>query len=115
MSGVTSWRHTPTARDASLTYTTGPSYCGSIFTAVCAGDVVAPPMSSGTVKPRRCISPAMYVISSSDGVIDDGEVVALEHDADDVLADVVHVAFDRREHDGAIGLLHAVRERLDER
>ena len=29
-------------------------------------------------------------------------VVALEHDADDVLADVVHVAFDGRHHDLAV-------------
>ena len=31
-----------------------------------------------------------------DAEVDDVEVVALEHDADDVLADVVHVALDRR-------------------
>ena len=31
-----------------------------------------------------------------DAEIDDREVVALEHDADDVLADVVHVTLDRR-------------------
>ena len=36
--------------------------------------------------------------------IDDLVVVAGEHDADDVLADVVHVALDGREHDRARGL-----------
>ena len=36
--------------------------------------------------------------------IDDLIVVAGEHDADDVLADVVHVALDGREHDRASGL-----------
>ena len=30
-------------------------------------------------------------------------IVALEHDADDVLADVVHVALHRRHHDLAVG------------
>ena len=39
-----------------------------------------------------------------DAEIDDGEVVALEHDADDVLADVVDVALDRRRDDRALGL-----------
>ncbi len=34
-----------------------------------------------------------------DAEVDDVEVVALEHDADDVLADVVHVALDRRHDD----------------
>ena len=34
-----------------------------------------------------------------DAEIDDLVIVALEHDADDVLADVVHVALDRRDHD----------------
>ena len=36
--------------------------------------------------------------------IDDLVIVAGEHDADDVLADVVHVALDGREHDRAGGL-----------
>ena len=36
--------------------------------------------------------------------IDDLVIVAGEHDADDVLADVVHVALDGREHDRARGL-----------
>ena len=31
--------------------------------------------------------------------IDDLEIIAAEHDADDVLADVVHVALDRRQQD----------------
>ena len=93
------------------------------------GAVVAPPISSGTVNPRRCISLATCTISSSDGVIsprqaddvglrldrglqnllardhhaevDDLEVVAPQHDADDVLADVVDVAFDGGDDDGA--------------
>ena len=34
--------------------------------------------------------------------IDDLVIVALEHDADDVLADIVHVALDGREHDLAV-------------
>src|ERR1700733_10703028 len=48
---------------------TGPWYCGSIFTAVCAGDVVAPPINRGCVYPSRCISLATCTISSSEGVI----------------------------------------------
>jgi hypothetical protein len=96
---------------------------GAIFTAVCAGLVVAPPMSSGTVKPARFISFATCTISSSDGVmrperpmtstapfsratardlvarhhdaeVDHLVIVAGEDDADDVLADVVDVALD---------------------
>ena len=42
---------TGTERDASFTQTTGPSYLGSTFTAVWAREVVAPPISSGSVKP----------------------------------------------------------------
>ena len=38
-----------------------------------------------------------------DAEIDHLVVVALEHDADDVLADIVHVAFHRRHHDLAVG------------
>ena len=37
-----------------------------------------------------------------DAEIDHLVVVALQHDADDVLADVVHVAFDGRHHDLAV-------------
>jgi 5-methyltetrahydrofolate--homocysteine methyltransferase len=37
-----------------------------------------------------------------DAEVDDFIIVALEHNADDVLADVVHVALDRRHHDLAI-------------
>ena len=37
--------------------------------------------------------------------VDDLVVVALEHDADDVLADVVDVALDGRHHDRAVGVL----------
>ncbi len=40
-----------------------------MLTAVCAGEVVAPPISSGIVKPWRCISRATCTISSSEGVI----------------------------------------------
>ena len=102
-------------------------YSGAIRTAVCCFDVVAPPIRSGSSIPRRSISFATWTISSSDGVIrperpddvavllergvedpvgrdhdaevDDLVAVAAEHDADDVLADVVHVALHRREHD----------------
>ena len=80
--------------------------------------------------PARCISAATVTISSSDGVIrprqpdhvgivvvgglqdrrprdhdakvDDLEIIALEDDADDVLADVVNVALDRRHDDPAL-------------
>ena len=38
-----------------------------------------------------------------DAEIDDLVIVAREHDADDVLADVVHVALDRRHYDLAVG------------
>ena len=141
--GVTSDWQTPTERDASFTYTTGDLYCGAIFTEVCAGDVVAPPISSGTWKSCRSISRATCTISSSDGVIrpdspmksafsrcavsrmrshghhhaeiDDLEVVALEHDADDVLADVVHVALHGGDDDAAVGARDAVLLLLDER
>ena len=92
--------------------------------------MVAPPISSGTSKPSRSISAATWHISSSDGVIRPGKtddvgllldrdledffrghhhakidhfvIVALEHDADDVLADIVHVALDGGEHDLAV-------------
>ena len=60
---------TGTERDASFTQTTAPSYRGSTLTAVCARDVVAPPISSGIVKPWRCISAATLTISSRLGVI----------------------------------------------
>ena len=46
-----------------------PEYSGAILTAVCCGLVVAPPISSGSVMPRRSISRATPTISSSDGVI----------------------------------------------
>ena len=121
---------TSTARDASSTWTTGPVYSGAIFTAVCCLLVVAPPISSGMVKPRRFISFATKTISSSDGVIsplrpddvgllldrrvedlrrrhhhaevDHLVVVAAEHHADDVLADVVDVALHRGHQDPAL-------------
>ena len=60
---------TGTEREASFTQTTGPSYRGSTLTAVWARDVVAPPISSGRVKPWRCISVATFTISSRLGVI----------------------------------------------
>ena len=37
-----------------------------------------------------------------DAEVHDLEVVALQDDANDVLADVVHIALDRREHDPAV-------------
>ena len=105
------------------------------MTAVWVRDVVAPPMSSGMVKPWRSISDATWVISSSDGVmspdrpirsasisiafsriraagtmtpeVDDLVVVAAEDDPDDVLADVVDVALDRRGDDRAGSLARA--------
>jgi len=43
--------------------------CGWILTAVCIFDVVAPPISSGTLKPSRFIVFATCTISSSDGVM----------------------------------------------
>jgi hypothetical protein len=95
---------------------------GAILTAVCTLEVVAPPINSGMRIPWRCISEATKAISSSEGVmsperptrstpssfarsrivaagtitprVDDLEAVTLEHHADDVLADVVHVALD---------------------
>src|SRR3546814_12460836 len=68
-SGDSSAAATGTERDASFTQITGPWYARSIFTAVCARDVVAPPISSGSSKPLRSISLATVTISSSDGVI----------------------------------------------
>ena len=121
---------TPTTREASSTCTVSRPYAGAIRTAVCWRDVVAPPIRSGSSSPRRSISLATCTISSRDGVIRPGEadrvgalldgrvedrvardhhaevdhlvVVAAEHDADDVLADVVHVALDGGEHDRAL-------------
>ena len=97
---------------------------------MCARLVVAPPISNGSENPSRSISCATCTISSSDGVIsplkpmtsafrsravsrifrrrhhhaeiDDFVVVTLQHDAHDVLADVVHVAFHRRHDDAAL-------------
>ncbi len=39
-----------------------------------------------------------------DAEVDDLVIVALEHDADDVLADVVHVALHGRHQDLAVGI-----------
>ena len=58
-----------TEREASRTCRTPLSYSGSIRAAVCAAEVVAPPMSSGVSNPRRFISRATPTISSKDGVI----------------------------------------------
>src|SRR3546814_5006346 len=46
--------------------------------------------------------------------VDDLEAVALEHDADDILADIVDVALDRRHHDLALALRARLLRRLDE-
>ena len=124
---------TSTTRLASSTCTVSCEYAGAIFTAVCWREVVAPPIRSGTAMPRRSISAATSTIWSSDGVIrperpidvgalldgrvedplgrhhhaevDDLVVVAAEHDPDDVLADVVHVALDRGEQRPSPGAL----------
>ena len=106
------------------------AYAGAIRTAVCWRDVVAPPISSGSSSPRRSISrrdvdhlverrrdqarepddvaPSATAVSRirvgrhHHAEVDHLVVVAAEHDADDVLADVVHVALDGREHDLAL-------------
>ena len=71
--GRASWESscetTGTEREASFTHTTGAWYFSSTLTAVCARDVVAPPISSGISKPWRSISDATLTISSSDGVM----------------------------------------------
>ena len=97
-------------------------------------------MSSGSFRPARSISRATCVISSSDGVISpdrpitsalfalgrleyrlrrhhdaevhDVVVVALQDDRDDVLADVVHVAFHGGDHDAALGARGLAASRL---
>ena len=64
------------------------------------------------MRPERPIASAFFSRATArifDGrrhhaEIDDLVIVAGEHDADDVLADVVHVALDGREHDRACGL-----------
>ena len=50
IAGRTQALTTFTTREASSTWTTPCVYSGATFTAVCAGLVVAPPMSRGTVK-----------------------------------------------------------------
>ncbi len=60
---------TTTLFDASNTCTVGCVYFGAILTAVCCLEVVAPPISSGMLKPTRCISLATWVISVREGVI----------------------------------------------
>ena len=128
--GSSSAETTPTTRDASSTCTTGCEYSGAIFTAVCWRDVVAPPIRSGSVEaaPLHLVRGVDHLVErrrdqarQADDVgaellarVEDPlgrhhhaevvhlVVVAAEHDADDVLADVVHVALDRREHDRAL-------------
>ncbi len=96
-------------------------------TAVCCREVVAPPISSGSAElaalhlrrhRHHLVERGRDQTGEPDGVaalldgraenrvavhhhaeIDDLVAVAGEHDADDVLADVVHVALDGREHD----------------
>ena len=53
------------------------------------------------------------VTGHHDAQVHDFEVVALQNDADDVLADVVDVALDRRQHDLAVGTAIAVLLLLD--
>ena len=99
---------------------------------MCTRLVVAPPISSGSSKPCRSISAATWRLvergrdqaGQPDEVgvlllrrledfrrrhhhaeIDDLVIVALEHHADDVLADVVHVPLDRGHDDLAVGIL----------
>ena len=60
---------TPTALEASLTWTTGEFISGNIFTAVWAFDVVAPPIKSGIFNFNLFNSLAKKTISSREGVI----------------------------------------------
>ena len=116
-------------------------YCGSIFTAVCALEVVALPIISGRLKPWRCISwphepfrprrgdqpgEADDVALLGDGGLQDlfrrhhhahvhhVVAVAAQYHADDVLADVMHVALDGRHEDLALGFRLVALFRLDE-
>ena len=102
-------------------------YSGAIRTAVCCREVVAPPIEQRQLEPaplhllrdddhlveRRRDQPGEpddvavlldrgvedRVARDHDAEVDHLVVVAAEHDADDVLADVVDVALDGREHD----------------
>ena len=125
---------------------TGPWYFCATLTAVCARDVVAPPISSGIVEAlplhlggqvdhlvqRRRDQPGEaddvgahlaggvedLLGRHHDAEVDDLVVVALQHDADDVLADVVDVALDRGHDDLAVGasrVASGLASRLDER
>ena len=60
---------TVTALEASLTWTTVAAYSGAILTAVCAREVVAPPIIIGILMFNLSISLAKYTISSNEGVI----------------------------------------------
>jgi hypothetical protein len=106
-----------------------PENCGAIFTAVCCLLVVAPPISSGRSDPgapsprhvrhlveRGRDQPAQAddVHPALEGLVEDAiardhhaevdhlVVVAAEHHADDVLADVVDVALDRGQQHPAL-------------
>ena len=65
----TSAVQTPTAREASSTCTVVPLYRGAMRERGVHLRVVAPPISSGSLKPCRVISSATVTISSSEGVI----------------------------------------------
>ena len=58
------------------------------------------PTSVGLLVHRRLQN---AVCRHHDAEVDDVVAVAAEHDTDDVLADVVDVALDGREHDVALG------------
>ena len=60
---------TPTALEASLTWTTGESSSGKILTAVWAFEVVAPPINKGIFNFNLFNSLAKKTISSNEGVI----------------------------------------------
>ena len=98
---------------------------------MCAGEVVAPPIRSGYVEPKplhllrdmrhfverrrdeagqadeaRALALGClenFLAGNHDSEIDDFEVIALQDHADDVLADVVHVAFHGGHHHLAVG------------
>src|SRR5256885_1690506 len=68
---------------------------------------------SGVLAPRSLEN---LLARHHDAEVDDLEVVTLQHHADDVLADVVHVALDRGHDDAAVGALRSrVLALLDER
>ena len=127
--GSSSEPTTPMTREASSTCIVGGVYSGAILTAVCWRDVVAPPIRSGSVEatPLHLLRDDDHLVERGrdeareaddvaallDGGVEDRVgrdhhaqvdhlvAVAAEHDADDVLADVVDVALDGRQHDAA--------------